>query len=165
VGSAAVYDDHVYSERLPNEASVYSAELHALDLALDHVETSNKYMFLICSDSKSSLQAIHSRDWQNPLVRNILERYYFLRSQHKVIEFCWIPSHVGIHGNEAADSAAKEALNKRITIIPIPHTDYRTHVKTFIFLEWLSRWDYAYYNKLHVVHPTLGKWKGSSRAN
>ena len=56
-------------------------------------------------------------------------------------------------------------MNKRITRIPVPHTDYRTHVKALIFSEWQSRWDYAYYNKLHVVHPTLGKWKGSSRAN
>ena len=32
-------------------------------------------------------------------------------SSSKRITFCWVPSHVGIEGNEKADLTAKAALN------------------------------------------------------
>ena len=45
---------------------------------------------------------------------NIAEELHFkvqLKSKGKDIIFCWIPSHIGIKGNEEADEAAKEALS------------------------------------------------------
>ena len=33
-------------------------------------------------------------------------------SGHKDIVFCWVPSHIGIQGNERADVLAKAALDK-----------------------------------------------------
>ena len=37
VAAAAVIDNHYSTERLPNESSIFSAELYALYLALDMV--------------------------------------------------------------------------------------------------------------------------------
>lgn len=51
---------------------------------------------------------------------------YAVSGFNKIIYFCWLPSHVGIKGNEKADSAAKAALSKEITSCFIPYTDLRS---------------------------------------
>ena len=102
--AAAVMDERVYSERLPNCSSIFSAELHVLFLALDHVETDFSHNFIIFSDSKSALESLKSKDWTNPLVLKILERHHYLWTVcDKIIIYCWVPSHIGIQGNELAD--------------------------------------------------------------
>ena len=64
--AAAVMNGHAYIERLPDKASIFSAELHAVFLALDHVETSDKDKFVIFTDSQSCLQSIKGQEWKNP---------------------------------------------------------------------------------------------------
>ena len=69
--------------------------------------------FIIFSDSKSVLQAISGQDWRHPFVLYILERLNWLVKYHKKrILFYWIPSHVGIIGNEKADTAAKAGFRE-----------------------------------------------------
>ena len=46
--------------------------------------------------------------------------YTILAKNGKNIIFCWIPSHVGILGNEKADSAAKSALSLPVTRMKLP---------------------------------------------
>ena len=65
---------------LPNKSSIFSAELHALYLALDLVETAgdDERNFIIFSGSKSAPQAISGQDWMHPLVFKVLERLHWL---------------------------------------------------------------------------------------
>ena len=55
--AAAVIDNYSSIESLPYKSSIFSAELHALYLALDRVEMADndKRNFIILSDSKSAL--------------------------------------------------------------------------------------------------------------
>jgi len=46
-----------------------------------------------------------------------------LSKSGKTIVLCWIPSHVGISGNQKADTAAKSALSLRVTPMKIPDAD------------------------------------------
>ena len=60
-GSACVIPSDTYKCRLPDSASIFSAEIKAIDLALDHIEQSRNSDFIIFSDSLSVLQSLHNR--------------------------------------------------------------------------------------------------------
>ena len=133
--AATVIDNYSSIESLPDKSSIFSAELHALYLALDRVETADddERNFIIFSDSKFALQAISGQDWTHPLVLYILERLNWLVNyQEKRILFYWIPSHVGIKGNQKANAAAKAGPSGRITNVPIPYGDFRKHINSLL---------------------------------
>ncbi|XP_042905437.1 uncharacterized protein [Parasteatoda tepidariorum] len=92
--------------------SVFRSELIAIENGLRHVENIAEPDFKhiwILTDSKSSIQ--HLSNWMNVGDRaaaSILGMLFRLSADFGV-HFQWIPSHVGIKGNEMADSLAKDA--------------------------------------------------------
>ena len=66
----------------------------------------------------------------NPLILQLLQKH--LSCAPKTIHLCWIPSHIGIRGNEAADMAAKESLNQDIIVSQVAYTDLKSHINRFI---------------------------------
>ena len=102
-------------QRLPSNASIFIAEATAIDLALDTITESGDDHFIIFSDSLSVLLSLHNRKMDNPLILQLLQKLFHLSCVNKTIHLCWIPSHIGIRGNEAADMAAKESLDQDIT--------------------------------------------------
>ncbi|MDA3086478.1 reverse transcriptase domain-containing protein, partial [Campylobacter sp. CS_ED1] len=156
VGCACVSKFHTDKLRLPNGASIFTAETKALDLALTFSENYNANKFIIYSDSLSVLQAIKSTTSSNPLVHQVKCKYNSL-SLNKTIIFCWIPGHVGIHGNEQADRAAKESLTLTQSDMKIPSTDFKPKIKNEIKKKWQTIWDNTTENKLHCIKPILGK--------
>lgn len=134
-------------------------------MALDFAEAHVAKRFVIFSDSLSVLQAIHGAKWSNPLICEILEKCHFLSLYGKEIHLCWVPSHVGIAGNERADAAAKTALQLTVSDFKIPHTDYKQIVKSYFNRSWQTHWDNVAFNKLQLIKGTLGvtKLKGVSQ--
>ena len=154
--SAAVCPGLNLSTRLPEGASIFSAEARAIVLALNYIELSFHPRFVIFSDSFSVLTAIRNLNWSNPLILQILLKYHSLREAGKKIILFWIPSHVGIPGNEKADIAAKKALQNPISDMTIPFSDFRHNISNYIKNCWQNAWNTEIHNKLHSINPKIG---------
>ena len=83
----------------------------------------------------------------------------FLSNLNKVVSFCWLPSHVGISGNERADAAAKSALSLSIADIKIPYTDLKQRINSHLVNKWQIEWNNVPFNKLQPIKKTLGETK------
>ena len=161
-GSACVTPSDTYKCRLPDNASIFSAEIKAIDLALDHIEQSRSSDFIIFSDSLSVLQSLHNRHIENPLLLDVLLKHNELTELNRIV-ICWLPSHVGIKGNEKADIAAKSALTLNISDLKIPFTDFKPSINTFVHNKWQMSWNAAVFNKLYSIKPSLGEWQPNYR--
>ena len=123
-------------QRLPKEASIFSAEIGALQESLTIIKDSTKTNFLILSDSLSCLQALKQLDPPDIRIMCLKLNIHNLIKEGYKLTFMWIPSHIGIQGNEIADSLAKEALNLQIDnrLTPkLPYSDFRPKIKEYTF--------------------------------
>jgi ribonuclease HI len=97
-----------------DQSTLYAAELSGIEIALaraikDNKETPTKAREVILfSDSQAAIQALQNP--QRPSGQYVLTLIYnHLRDlrPHTKRNFRWIPAHVGVPGNEAADVDAK----------------------------------------------------------
>ena len=73
VGCAAVFQNKELLKCLPNESSIYSAEVIAVNLAMNILANHKSSKFIIYSDSKS-VQALQSKDSSTPLITRLLDK-------------------------------------------------------------------------------------------
>ncbi|XP_069179032.1 uncharacterized protein [Procambarus clarkii] len=84
------------------------AELTANVMALRSLKR-NTNGAVICTDSKAALRRLSKNRAENlTIVAEIKRAVRVLINQERVVKFLWIPSHVGIFGNERADVLAAE---------------------------------------------------------
>ena len=122
------------------------AELIAIMIGLRHCirEVRRGMQFekiIVFTDSKSSVEILSK--WEksdDPYVRDIAEAALELERRGKQIHIQWIPSHIGIAGNEAADKAADEAAkNPTIVNLPLRVSDYKVWFEANLKREWEER--------------------------
>jgi ribonuclease HI len=143
-----------YNERIPDICSIFTAELTAIYRAVTMIRDSENDKFVICSDSKSALQALINKRVETPLIKDILLTMATMEDEKEII-FCWIPSHVDIKGNETADLYAKKALNQNVTEYTVPYTDFRKYINDFINYSWQMQWNACQGNKLRSIFSQI----------
>ncbi|KAL5005834.1 hypothetical protein ScPMuIL_016992, partial [Solemya velum] len=131
--------------RLPVHASVFTCELVAILLALFWVDDFRPLRATIFTDSLSCLQAFtYANRYSRKIVFEILQMVTILYRSGVNINFVWIPSHVGILGNEMADRAAKAALHSRLSVeLPYTISEVGGLITKSIMIKWQSRWDFS----------------------
>ena len=157
VGFGAVFPNFSRSGGLPTAASVFTAELSAILLALKEIFLLEAGSFTIYSDSRSALQALEFFNSPHPLVVKILEWLLINGRRGQRVTFCWVPAHVDVLGNEKADAVAKAAASSpTLDGHPLPFRDMRPGIRTAIFASWQSSWDAIVGpNKLREVKTTV----------
>lgn len=85
VGAAAVCRQDVSSQSLPNEASIYTAETYAIQLALAIIQERIEEKYVTMSDSSSVLCSIGNYAQRHPIIRKIQHKIAALRDVGKFI--------------------------------------------------------------------------------
>ena len=155
VGCAAAKYDDCKKMRIPDGSSVFTAEAKAIDLALDFVNTCTYTdKFVIFSDSLSVLQALNHTSSKNSQIQHLLLKHHEISSSKTVI-YCWIPSHIGIYGNEKVDKNAKESLNLEVTDFKIPFNNFKPFINKYVCDKWQTLWNETPFNKLKKIEPIV----------
>ena len=144
-------------QRLPDDSSIFTAEAKAVDQALDFISTcddTNK--FIIFSDSLSVLKAMNHTSSESPQIQKLLEKCHELLA-YKENVLCWIPSHIGIQGNEMVDRQTKLSLSLEPTSFKIPFSNFKPSINKYILDQWQTSWNNSIGNKLLEIKPTIGE--------
>nr|XP_027196978.1 uncharacterized protein LOC113791400 [Dermatophagoides pteronyssinus] len=128
---------HTGKKRLANECTVFQAELLAI-LSATHWCIEQDLDAKIHCDSQAAINAVCSRNTSDSLALKIQKSI-----QNSTTHICitWVKAHVGILGNELADSLAKKATeNASIDYELIPTSHGLKIAKIKLNKDWDERW-------------------------
>ena len=139
--TAKVVNTTTAALRVTDFSSSTQTELAAIKMALEHAYTSNNHNILINTDSMTAIASLNKKHNENIHLTHSILRILCVRSmfslcgentifttataiqrQGRTVNINWIPSHVGIAGNEKADILAKWGAQDPALSLDIPRT-------------------------------------------
>ncbi|XP_075679871.1 uncharacterized protein LOC113789201 [Dermatophagoides pteronyssinus] len=128
---------HSTKLRLADECSVFQAELLAILQAIQWCIANDLDARIHC-DSQAAIKAVCSRYTSDDLALTIQR---MVNSYNKHICLTWVKAHVGITGNELADTLAKEATKEQSISYDRRPISYGLRVlKLKMLKDWNDRW-------------------------
>lgn len=161
------------SLRISNNVSIYTGEMLAIKTAiLNYIQIKDNrngsYLppLVIFSDSLSVLKTIQNNTPSSrpDITTDIMELAYTVPDK---ISLVWIPSHVGIPGNETADELANKATsNKEIDReCKLSYQENKRIIHQYINNIWQENWkkSNSQYSKIQPLVSTTVKYTCTSR--
>ena len=160
IGFAITHPEDSNLYKIAPFSSIYTAETFAILEAITISLSTNHEKVLILSDSLSAITSITNIHTKCNLARNIQN---IILTNPKNIKFMWVPSHIGIPGNERADKLAMEAAKSPAAKL-YPHVTYEDVIhalKIKFHSLWQNRWEKQTNenNKLKQIKCTTKKWQ------
>ena len=114
--------------------------------------------FLIVTDSKSGLDALNSTEINDNefLINSIHNNLGVLHDHNKQAILMWCPSHIGIKGNELADSLAGIAITSanKITHIPPSFSRVKSQIKKYVDNTWKTNQSFSH-DTYSILNPDM----------
>ena len=96
---------------------------------------------VIFTDSLTTLQKLEDGNDASKEITDIKRKIDFIIRKHGTdISFQWIPSHIGIKGNEKADELAKRGANLPQPANPVSYETVTRMIKSNLQEDWLNGW-------------------------
>jgi len=165
VGCSAVSAHFTIETKLPDQSSIFSAELFAILTSLREIERLNYRIFTIFTDSRSAVQLLQSTRCDHAIGTKIQSWIVRLATRRKLVSLCWVPSHLQIAGNERADELAGRAATAAVDpdYTDLPYSDYYSHIKTRLHQRRQMKWtEIPDTNKLRRIKDTADVWPSSN---
>ena len=87
-----------------------------------------------------------------PQIPKPLEKCHKLLANKEIV-LCWIPSYIGILGNEMVDQQTKTSLSLEPISFKIPFSYFKPSINKYVLDQWQTSWNISIGNK----HPPIGK--------
>jgi hypothetical protein len=148
---------------------IIDAELYAVYRALEHLkqqrlEEKQVYIFI---DSQAAIKRLQLKSLTGgqELVFKITQSCSYLASKGISINFYWVPSHLGIYGNEIADKLAKKGLSRRKLQSSYTSLAYIGRAAREKILEqWKNNWQQNKNKGKHYTRICKGSYSFSLKA-
>ena len=156
-GCSVITPNEELQFNLPEYYCVFRCETFAILQALKFIERSSDLLFVIMSDSLSAIEAVTSVNKFDHITQEIQETLFSLRERGKKITIVWVPSHMGIEGNDRADLLAKSACSLPVPEAPIPvyYKDLKNLITISVKNLWNEKWKTDEITKLHQVRKDI----------
>ena len=169
VSSAVFIPEHndALLTRLPDDSSVYVAELYAIKKALEFVAERHWERIMICTDSRAVVLSLQQTSPSSPLLIQVFNVLHTLTTNDTRIHFLWVPGHCGIPGNTQADNYAKQALNlPQIIDLPTDYHSMKSSLRRAVMKAWQQQWTaIPRYTQLRQIKPGIEAWPTAQRTN